>query len=924
MSTKKANIADQVRIHGIKRKRTETAEQIALRNARSRAARQKKRLEAPDSKSIKFLRDLANRKDDSAYREYFEQFQGKYVGRAEDWIGAPLPYPGREHIDVVTDSLVWRQAFRGWIRHRRDKGLESAREAKYSLTLLFDYLFLVLPWWKELHPESDLVLPTTPRRFARVLFVDRSIYAESDDGQESPQLLPPTLLDLLPLRRKNVDSRNYVIAHFAKFFTYVMTAYEDDEEIAGSKMVNPIRPYFDIKKTKGRTKSNKPPFAEDVYPQLLHFGQAVEAFGEYLQQIAFERNGLADQPWGESYGFDTAAYGYVPIVIYRGKISPVWWIPTEIFTIAKRSIYTNPPGPAGIYVQGRRINNGPNEIRTIWMPHLTTLRLLMGLIENGLRGQGMQWLDRRSWDSLNHTKVPMEKLYLLPPLATFTKLFVNTDKSKEDPWDTYISWRLRRSLLAEQYFQEAVADPDMAREVQYENRSQTRFESVLPLFRSNVRATPVSDGTYADKWVRFLVGFQLYFNSRAGSDRNFEPAIFAYSTAALDPDGVTPREAVGTHGRYCVLRTVTVNTPHSCRVTYASLRDGDLEVTEIAEQLGHDSIVSTNYYTIPYEERVKRKLETIDSNLMGYDVTGTGPGYSHPEHPTSSVRMAFGADRDATLAAYGFVSGVTLWSTADLDAPTQDALELLRESPTNAIRWHSTHVCPVGNQCPADIVHRIGGLHRCGLCPLAAKCVDHLPGIAAKTNELKEKVRAGKRHAAKLEARGSAPTMVEPYHRQAELDEKERQGWLLAQEILNDQRRRLGNEGQSKYHIDSPEVVRKHLHLVTRNGSESAFFLQRIADTNAYPSMETPEVRARAARFSRSVLAQSGRIEDAATFEPEPFDELAAFGSLIKPLLQGKGFALEDVARLLDRQSPSAVSSLGPVLLGDVMPAKDA
>ena len=77
------------------------------------------------------------------------------------------------------------------------------------------------------------------------------------------------------------------------------------------------------------------------------------------------------------------------------------------------------------------------------------------------------------------------------------------------------------------------------------------------------------------------------------------------------------------------------------------------------------------------------------------------------------------------------------------------------------IRWHDTHVCPVGNQCPAEVIANIGAMNRCGICPLAAKCIDHLPAIDAKQSELHERIKtAGTRQRLRVFA---MPRHLQPF-----------------------------------------------------------------------------------------------------------------------------------------------------------------
>lgn len=907
-----------MRIHGHKRERVETQELIALRNQKNNE-RQANRNAERESPLVVRLREIAASGSADAPEEYFKAMGGGRSSdfRIEGWLQNPTPCPGREHVSIKDLGRLWLGAMTSWLAHRETR-YETEKEVRLCLHLFADYLFVYLPWWKELHPEAEIELPRAPKDFLRYLFVSRTVFHEEQAHDE--RVKPKTFIELLGHRRPTPDGKNVALGHLQRFFQYVITAFEDNAEVAGKKMVNPIRLDFDRVKSARRSKTDKLPFAENVFTLLVLYFQAVEAFGEYLQQISYENYDFKDKPFGEKYGYDTTMWGYVPYIRYRGDVLPLHWIP-NVYAIARRALHLNPGQNAGIYVNGQRLNRGVNRVVTINMPHLTVVRMLLAILETGLRGQAMQWLDRLRWETLSGTQTPISKLYTWDPPEMFTKLLVNTDKVKDEPWTTYISWRVRRSLLAESYFQAGLAESNVDESIPYEGRANSRFDPIVPLFRSYANSSPFTDNTYFDRWIDLLRGFEYFYNNKSlSAEPSRERLALVTLEPALDVSGSCVRRASKRDGsvEYCQLKYSTEHTPHSARSTYATLKDGDLEVTEIAEQLGHRSTIVTNHYQVPTEARVKAKLEGIEARMRHatYDVDGVGEGYVDAESAQSSVRQAFAANRDAAIENYGFISGVALWSLGDLASDEESSIELLRRSPSSVIRWHTSHVCPVGNQCPAEIVEKTGGFQRCGLCPLAVKCIDHLPAIAAKKNELKERIRmAATQLNAIAKRKGSTQSQRDALHRGMNLDAKELMGWELSAQILHDKMGQKGIERDS-YHVDQPEMVRRHLELVTRDSSSAEFFLQRIADSNAYPSFESPEIRARATRYVQIILARAGHQEDAVLLDLEPFSELAAFASLIKPMAEAKGLGLSAIADMLGGGNRTELGiTSGPALL---------
>jgi hypothetical protein len=893
-----------VRIHGLKRERVETDSRIATRREKQRGKADEKRKTKDVSPWLAKLQTLAKLNGPNAPEEYFEALRGRSKDfRKEEWLNFATPYPGREHVDIREIGKVWFPVMRAWVKHRNNH-YETDSEPRLVLHILCDYLLLYLPWWCEQHADANISFPSSPRAFLRYLFVSRTVFHEEQQNETAK--LPKTLLELLKLRRPTADGRNRVITLWHLFFQFVITAFEDNRQVVVKGMTNPLQPNFDKVKSSRRTKTDKIPFAEDVFPYLVLFAQAIETFGEFLQQRAYEDDAFAGRAYGEPYGYETYAWGYVPFIAYRGRTFPVLWIP-NLYTVARRTFRTNPPGVPGIYVNGRRINTGADRVVSTYMPHVSVVRLLLALIETGQRGQSIQWLDRRTWGSKAPHLRPLAELYTSMPAHMFTYLLLNTDKVKKTEWTSFISWRVRRSFLSEQHFQECLAEPYTYVEVNYENRKNSRFAPIVPLFRSSHVAGPWSDSNYTDRWIEFMFAFEQFYNKLLEtSPEESEPLQLVVVTPSFDEQGSPVRVIRRKDGdsQYCPLKYAVRHTPHACRSTYATHKDGDLEVSEIAEQLGHENPVVSTTYQVPSDKRVIAKLEASERRTMAgiYDVEGKGVAYIHADRPSSTVRQAFSEDREAAIANFGFVSGIALWSMDELNPEDANSIELLRQSPSSVIRWHPTHVCPVGNQCPSDIVVKIGGYQRCGLCPLAAKCVDHLPAIAAKKNELKERIRMTAKRIRVLDERGAGRGILDSLHKSMENDAKELMGWELSTDILHKKLDELG-EANETYHVEQPEMVRRHLQLVTRNDSESAFFLQRIADSNAYPLLESPEVRARAVKFVKVILARAKRIDDAAFLELEPYSELAAFASLVKPMAEAKGLSLTDLAAVLSGEA---------------------
>lgn len=853
-------------------------------------------VDGSQQRSINELLLLAAREDHESVVEYFSKMHG--VNRKGlEWLRRGSPYSGREHVYLGSISSLWLEAWNEWMKFRKTiQGYDSEDGPNRAFNLLCDYLFLYLPWWKELFPDNGVILPLSPNQLKRSIFIHRTQL----NGSESLSIdrLPLTFLDLLPFRTPNPDARYNIINQLIQFLDWVEISFEDDERIAGSAYRNPLK-RIDLPRVKKKSKTTKIPFTKRVYPHLLFYCYAIEAFGEYLQRVAMERSELfaskylrqqkffSTGPLPEdvsSVGSVSRAYledwpdnfGYIPFISYRGKNYPIYRLP-DVYQWALRKINLD------------RYKISPGVVVTRWLPHLTALRMLIGAVETGLRLQSIQWLDLREWDVINIRKGVLPTYdfnmvnfqngnFVLP-------IHITTDKTKVEAWDVLTVFRIRSCFYREQYFRESINEDDMDFAVDYDGIKNSRFGKILPLFRSNNSSKPISDNIYSKYWVHLLWGFEEYFDTNVSEDNEFVQFVYLRKT---------DYEEVPDYFETDIKDLLAVNTPHACRATYATNRTGILEASDVARQLGHSNTVVTMHYTVSTPENMAEKLESVEREIQtGFNRDNSNTSYIRTDKPESALYKNFQENRSQTIDTFQFAPSIALWSTEDLTSKL-DGIDMLKNSPMSQITFRETHICPVGEACPADILVKIGEPLRCGLCPLAMKCVDHLPAIAAKINQLKMRVRSNVRRAEQLSNQNEPTSTVDPYYELAEMDANELTGWQLSHDILLEILGSVPKGSDGEYLVQFPDIVKKHLQVVTVDRKISEFFLQRISDSNAYPSMSDPEIRRIADRYSRYILTGNYSIG----LDEDP---VAALAGYIKTKMEPLGLTISDLAEKIDQ-----------------------
>jgi len=110
---KKWILEGQSRVHGRKRVRIETPEQHLRRLERSRDYAARRKAEQAGQGFLPpiaaDLKQLAQQNDEASCLEYFRSYKGSNLRdlRPDDFLYAPPPYLGREHIEVANLGKNW-------------------------------------------------------------------------------------------------------------------------------------------------------------------------------------------------------------------------------------------------------------------------------------------------------------------------------------------------------------------------------------------------------------------------------------------------------------------------------------------------------------------------------------------------------------------------------------------------------------------------------------------------------------------------------------------------------------------------------------------------------------------------------------------------------------------------------------------------
>lgn len=738
-------------------------------------------------------------------------------------------------------AAKWNELFERYIDYRvNEKGWESEKGVRKTFHAFADYISYFLPQRCQ-ETGASLPIVAAPKDFKRYPFVD----------QTGRPIAFESYTDFAKARARTPGGVRVLITHVQSFFDWIAYAFGDEEfsHIAGPQFKNPLNVKFNAPSTKKNNKTNKVPIRKDTFPHLMSYLNAVEKFGCELTRMPKQvLSSIPFRTYNDNYLIKTSDFGPSPSYVYMDETYIIRHVPLRLL------------------VGQRDAQKGIN---------LSTLRMIIVALETGLRFQSVQWLDRYTWDHLNTNNQDDDEIRML---------YINTDKTKDEPWTRPI--RVRVFDLLKRQVEELERLKAKPRKFKYEGRASSRFDPVTPLF-VNASSKVVPDQAYDDAWSEVLVAFAGF-----AFDNSLNlPPMFSFVKAAGIEGEIDPGKNNRDGFPYCELAIKRISTPHSARSTYVTRRSGATDFVYLAKLLGQKSKEVTIHYDYPEHH------ELIEALRAGEEVAynpgaarsasatiKSGPAAIKARSANSALQRSFSNDREETIDRFRMISLSTALSDAD-----ETGIDVLRNSPVANIVFRDTHICPVGEECPKDVIAAAGATMRCGVCKLACKSIDHLPAIAAKIRQLTSRIKHNGDLFISIKKSGDRPQDLQEITDRIEADGYELMGWRQAEETLRDMRR----EDIGGIHTDQPEVIREHLIRVVRESDQAQFLAERLMDAEAYPALITDDLRIKAMRLMRNIRSTQ-EIEDL-----DPDAEVKALYGAMKLRMDSLGIPPSQAGKLL-------------------------
>ncbi|MBI5006223.1 MAG: hypothetical protein HZB95_03760 [Nitrosomonadales bacterium] len=666
-------------------------------------------------------------------------------------------------------------------------------------------------------------------------------------------------IGVTPMRRV-LYKRDRVTA-IERFFDYLENISNDEEELRG--FVNPI---LSIDKPRERRPrgTRKKTFRINDYRLFYELIHAIGEFSWYLAQKIGE--GTAPESWysilkdkTKNTVLNTEDFGFVPIIRFtKMDGTPVsfklLWLPITVVPTK--------------YVQ---LNHSPQRLLPIINLH-GIHQVIVGS-ETGLRHIHIRWLDKRSF-----------KAQPVDPAYSSFDLLVNTDKVTYE-WIRPTAMTVLKALERQIESQSWISAPHFETELYYDYHEQSDFGKICPVFMR-----------YDDAQTYDASALSLFFHNIIYFFNQIKLSLGQATTDPMPYEVTSLSFKVKEDFKQAMLYRSefdTKYTPHGLRATVVSVHAPILPPHIIGKYItGHTSENMVRYYTV------------VDSDYMEVVKAFNRERSGHSEYRQGKV-LSIDAGRENSslkrdlatspisdvLRDYGAFSS----SNEEASGEIKSGMSIIRGIALEEIRINSTHICPVGNECPPEIAIGIGR-RACGQCPYSIKTIDHLPRILAHCRALSRKLDKAKIQLQLVGDRNASEEVLETLEDEILFIAGELSAWTLTAEVLA----KNVEELKDRTLVNNPEMLSKDFKKCLVPDSELENLLIQCEEAVAYPELADLPLLADIAMVRPRILAMTGSMEE--LFAPtDQYQLVDNFRGLIRGICIATGMRPKELAEHMEK-----------------------
>lgn len=771
---------------------------------------------------------------------------------------------------------------------------QTAKTEIRKLGVLFLYLFFYLPRWFDHHKDSKLSFPNTVDKLDPIIFgssplepdcpVPKTFITYMNDRADtrsiSDQTLRPYLDNVYNLFNWITKSGKKYIKHCSN----PQLLFDRDDLPLSTSL-------------RGTTKNI---FPKKLFKTVVSYAYAVLEFKEHIQQLLEEGEISYKDLRSKNSKLNTLDFGFVPKVFHLGREYKVEEIPSQFLRLNDLE-----------YKDGRTVDS----------IHLGPIIHNILMLETGLRGRHIQWLDDATFD------IEYNDLELKRPMYP---LSVKTDK-RGHSWTPFVSPRVIKLLRKLSAWKKSIADPAFYLEVDY-NHEKTYYGKFNSVFASNnsKKLGPISDNNYRDSWHAMCLGLQLFLNKNNIDKFTFIKYVptgakkFKQRYTEKECEIKDNEDYSQACGLFCPVSLRPFVSPHGARATVISNNISHLPADIIGKYITGQTERVIFYYA-------KTTVEDIDE-LVALHKDRQYPAPKefiqrnahdavmlYSEQVNHDFRNSIGnADQlDDVIESYGMIS---LDSLIEKNVTNPTGIELVQNSNSAEIAFNTSHICPFGNICPKEIVKQYGETGLCGICSYSIKSVDHLPAISAAKHVALEKLDGLNKTLVKACKAKSTDDVIYDLERRRDNQAFNILGWELSEDVLNKKLKNINiGSAEGRFTSFQPQIVSECLERIYVDNNDANYLICRLKECIAYPSLESEQIKAQFEKAKHKLLVASGDLSGIFKNTPSLDDPAGELYSLVTSMMEVKGISTNKILEILESDIHDFMQHIevSPRLLGE-------
>ncbi|WP_338444713.1 hypothetical protein QCL51_07165 [Pseudomonas sp. LTR0] len=768
----------------------------------------------------------------------------------------------------IAASKIWIAAEQAFVKYLSPEKAKSIRLALGKINL---YLFVYLPLWLSHNPHSKFQYPGTPAEFTGTVHYDCEAPYSSDR--------PLSMCELF--RTLNYSETHGTQSVIRSFFKFLIDFGSDLKGCTGVK-----QPVTKTPKSKKYYNVTKNVFTGDQLRLFIAYHHALNSAADYYLENSTRCMAIVNKAQKNKTHVDTAALGFVPVIYLNGRVTYIRRLhPSSFhFVIHDHTPYYNPG----------------------------CVSFSLFLLECGVRGQTLQWLDAETYDRTSQ-RLSSDSLQL-------TTLWLNTDKIQKTPIIILTTMGNLHLLDEQRYWRklmiEEVGITSFTKKIFYDNQPDSHWGKILPLFAADVlTGEPFTDYQYSELWKHHCLNFQTWLRDNTTEKSPLVGFLPLRNNSSKTPftweewvRGISSDEILVLHGSptnkvyigdYTPVSLRAYATPHGARASF---------VTDMSSYLPPDAVALLTGQSISTIIRYNKGHELLQSRLKGvFNNKDASWFLTNPFDPTFSMREARDriedSNRQGTLSSTIDKLGLNSFPTSS--SPREmTGLKLIATDKSLSLGACYTHICPYNFICPEHILQKFEGQKRCAQCPFSVFSTHNLPAIEAHRQKMAEEYLRICKTVERYTA-GNEVSTAEKSRLQGEIKNsaKEVISWMLVEEVLwakvELQQESTREEKNRDLITNDRKTIESEIVRTEYNHASVEGFLSRLDSACTYPDSISRNFEYKIDRATRLLMINDENTLGAAMM-PSSYPSAVKLAGMIRSNLEFDKINIEQFVGLIN------------------------